>query len=235
MGNVTPSDTAAQLALKIRELERRIDALTTARNTRRTTIAGGQLAVADADGNTVARFGRFDVEQYGGGTVERLGIDVVDPDSGLVILRSTLEDGATAPRHEVPWVPFSTLFQMTTSGTFVPLWITRSTLWPSSGVFVGTNIGTTVGGTSWEARLKIGSESTGNFYTDTISGTDAAANPVVWRVDLVGNGYDLHDDLGLRFDFEVRRTAGTGSVYVELPYPALAHDATTEESSTGGT
>lgn len=232
MGNVTPPDSAAQLALKVRELERRIDALTTARNTRRATIAGGKLAVADGDGNTVARFGRFDVDPYGGGDpVERLGIDVVDPDSGLVILRSSLEDGATAPRHEVSWTPYSNLFESTTSGSFVPLWITRSTLWPSSGVFLGTNV-TITGTASWETRVKIGSSSTGTVYTDTIAGSGSQS--VVWRVDLLAHGYDLHDDLGLRFDFEMRRTSGTGTVYAELPYPALAWDATTEEASAGG-
>lgn len=228
---IAPADPAAQLALEVAELKRRLSALETARNVAAATVHGGRLIVADGDEN-VAQFGRFDVTDYDSGEpVERFGVEIVDPDTGLVVLRSTVEDGTTAPKREVSWSPYSSLFQSTTSGSFVPVWITRSTLWPSSGAFLGTNI-TITGTASWEARIKIGSLSTGNFYTDVIAGS--GSQTVVWRVDLLANGYVLNDALGLRFDLELRRTSGTGTVYAELPYPALAWDATTEEASPGG-
>lgn len=233
---ITPSSSAAQFRAEMDDIRRRLAALETMRRTGLTTIHGGVLSVADDDGDLIARLGRFDVDAYDGGTVERLGFEVVDPDTGVVVSRSTLEDGATAPRHEVSWTPYDDLFRSTISATFEPLWVTRSTLWPSSAVLAGTNISTTGDpSTVWEARLKIGSSATGNFYTDVLSGT--GTDSIVWQVDLKANGVPIGEvdpTFGLRFDLEARRVSGSGTVWTELPYPVLAWDATTEEASPGG-
>lgn len=230
---IRPSDGAARMAAKLADLERRLAAMETSRRAELATIASGHLRVADGDEGTIAEFGIFDVvDEDTGLEVERTGINVVDPATDYVILRSSVEDGFTSPAIGYGWVGYDDLWRSTTSATFEPLWITRGVLWPSSGLITYANISLSGGTASWEARLKIATTTIGTAYSATISGSTSRS--VIWRLDMTALGHDRVADFGIRVDFEVRRTSGTDPVWCELPYPITAYDATTKQASAGG-
>lgn len=230
---INPSDGPAMMERRLRAIEERLKAMETARNAGLSTIAGGTLRVADDIDGTLAQFGAFEVESWDTGeTVGRTGINVVDPDTGHVIFRSSVEDGFTKPEVGFGWVGFDDMWRTTTSATFDPLWITRGALWPSSGLFTYSSIAIVGGTASWEARLKIATNAIGTAYSGVIAGSTGKS--IVWRLDLAALGYDRVTDFGIRVDLEVRRVSGTGTLWCELPYPITTYDATVRPASADG-
>lgn len=201
-GQVTPPDAAAQLAVKIVDLERRLAALETARRSGLTTLHEGTLTINDDAGRRRVSLGDLSVVadgyDYGLSMQGEDGVDSVVVDG----------EGFHAPYLHSGFVPRRTsagpTYDTVASGSWTDVYTATFHRISHKGIAVDVPCAVD-GGTGGEVRL---TGYAGNSSAVSINGSTRSFR---W----------LHgDDLGIgpiAFTVQARRVSGAGNVYVYQP------------------
>ncbi len=216
------------LGTRLRALEQQVKDL------RRATLASavissGSLEVRDpTDGHVIIRVG---VHDYGGGPVPGFAIfrtdgstafwafDTSSGDGGYVAIYDDQQNEVVRPdtiagqglatpwlsHHVTPWSRVLTPPETTTSGTFTTLW--RSHLTKQHAQFRVRLVAKCAADTSGEVRLAVG----GTQVSSTLG--LPVANYQYHDIYATVDGFHLSD---VSLDVDARRTAGTGTVGIEV-------------------
>lgn len=204
MVEVSPSDPAAQLAIKIADLERRLAALETARNTGVTTMHEGTLIINDGAGTRRASLG--DLSALTEGFDYGLALEGADGDDAVVIdgqgFHTPYLHSGFVPRRTSAGPTYDTI----TSSSWVSVYTATFHRMSHKGIAVDVTIAADAG-TVGEVRLQ------------GFAGTSGAASVAG---ALEGKSFRwLHgENLGagpISFTVQARRVSGAGNVFVYQP------------------
>jgi len=219
---VDTSDPQIRTEERIRQLERQVADLQSARGLRRSTMSGGTIRVADDSGNEVARIGEEDWSGPGGiSAVERI-IWLSSASGGIKFLASA-ESGLVWPPSRSPWYPVlapagGTTYVDVTSGSFTS---THRTIYTQSADSVRARL--TIGvdpATTGELRL----ESGGPHQTVVFPLPDGTLDDYQFDWWLGPDGVGVGMGVELSIDIQVRRTSGSGTIHVHQPPPLMITD-----------
>lgn len=204
MVEIAPSDPAAQMALKIAELERRLAALETARRSGVTTLHEGTLTINDENG--LRRVSLGDLSVIADGFDYGLSMQGADGADSIVVDG----EGFHAPYLHSGFVPRRTsagpTYDAVTTGSWVDVYTATFHRISHKGIAVDVVLGVD-GGTTGEVRIA-------GFSGNSNAGAIASGS-------VVRSFRWLHgDDLGLgplSYTVQARRTSGGGNLYVYQP------------------
>lgn len=196
-----PSTPEAQLQAKLQELERRLLALETAPRATSTSQRGGSFDLLDEDGNLLMTFGN-----YRRGAFNDYGFRLLTT-SGATTIESNING------LEAPQIPLNVYkandYVIVTSATFTVTWHAVASLLVSDTVIWGGAIAADAG-TTGEARLRYAGGSNLSSVIPLPAGEITYAAWNLLHQHPLGGGFDV--------TLEVRRTSGTGNIYVYSPY-----------------
>lgn len=259
MVEIMPSDGPGQFAYWKRSIERQIAAMTTARGTAYTDVydqdgnllmrldasgfktftadgdmtlwaGASSLTIYDASGDLVGTLGEIDIFPLTGGQEVDHGIVIRDPETGVEVLKVTADRGVQRPVQQFEWrKPEDPT--VVTSGTFetvyqaVPMWWPTTAVRASLAIVVGAS---TVG----EVRLQVNHLDLGVINSGVQSLAANSNQYYTWRWDLASHGINIGTTF--LFNVQVRRTSGSGNIWVHQPLPLRGWDTDTNGATPNG-